>query len=282
LQTSIISASNANGGTGTLVPGAANFVLELRQTNGDGSTLLDTKTVAVTISNLPSPVLALKNFDPESDVTTFNLTVTNRSVYPNSLFNPSPSLPPCGANTSAARTWVDIYDGTTNAYIYGFCSLGSSSDLDGIWFSIPASSTLPASVYIKMTDRLTGNVYTSNTISLNTTPVLALKSIVDNGTGRTYNMTVTNRSIYSDQMFAQFTGGCSSDQTTSSRTYVDIYEANTGNRLYGFCQFGLANDLDGIWLFVPSTSPKPSGGVYIRLNDRKLNHAYQSNAIATP
>lgn len=44
-----VTASNAAGGTGTLVPGAATFQLQLLQSNDTTTTVLDTKTVAVTL-----------------------------------------------------------------------------------------------------------------------------------------------------------------------------------------------------------------------------------------
>ena len=246
-MTRVISASNSNGGTGTLVPGAAQFVLELRQ--GSPSVLLDSRTLNVTlaapptvsvsvtpnpgfvavggtltmtgsvsaapgvstavtwsssntavatvsaagvvtgvsagtatitarsranitqsasstvnvvvpcVTSCPNPILALKSIVGG----TYNMTVTNRAVYSDQLFVASPNLPPCGLNTSASRTWVNIYDADTNLQVYGFCALGSAADLDGIWVFF--SGTPPSGIYITLVDRLTNTTYTSNTIS---------------------------------------------------------------------------------------------------------------------
>jgi hypothetical protein len=50
----IATASNSLGGSGTLTPGAATFRLQLIETNGGTSTVLDTKTVDVTlVTNTP-------------------------------------------------------------------------------------------------------------------------------------------------------------------------------------------------------------------------------------
>jgi hypothetical protein len=148
------------------------------------------------INDCPNPVLALKSAESApGGGTTFNLTVTNRSVYPDAMFAASPTLPPCGLNTSASRTWVDIYDGLTNAYIYGFCALSAPEQLDNIWFSVGAANAPPASVYIKMTDRLTGLVYVSNTLSLGasiTSLTLASNEVVLDGPGTSYTAVMQN------------------------------------------------------------------------------------------
>jgi hypothetical protein len=95
----------------------------------------------------------------------YRLGVTNYAVYPAEMFAARPDLPPCGLNTNASRTWVDIYDATNNSRIYGFCGLKSPSDLNLIWFAESVGTPPPAQVYIKLTDRATGAVYTSNTVT---------------------------------------------------------------------------------------------------------------------
>ena len=95
----------------------------------------------------------------------YKLGVTNYTVYPADMFAPAPTLPPCGLNTNSSRTWVDIYDAINNSRIYGFCGLGRPSDLNLIWFAKPVGTLPPSQVYIKLTDRLTNTVYTSNNVS---------------------------------------------------------------------------------------------------------------------
>jgi hypothetical protein len=99
----------------------------------------------------------------------YRLDVTNRAAFPADLFTASPGLPPCGTNTKAARTWVDIFD-NTGSRLYGFCALGGPDDLGKIWFAVPEGKAPPASVYVVLRDRLTQNAYISNTTSLATTP----------------------------------------------------------------------------------------------------------------
>ena len=121
-------------------------------------------------SDCPSPILALRSVEPGDGSTTYNLTVTNRAVYSDALFAASPNLDPCGLNNNASRTWVDIFNAQTGAYIYGFCALGRAEDLNLIWFTRDNES-LPNSVYITMEDRLTDTIYRSNNLILNETPV---------------------------------------------------------------------------------------------------------------
>jgi hypothetical protein len=156
----------------------ANPVFSLTVQVSDGM-LTDTAIVTVNLNNLPdtgipNPVIGwvmpvpFENYLDAfgNPYTRYRFQVTNWAAYPEEMFDESPALPPCGLNTSASRTWVYIYNGVTNAYIYGFCALGTPSDLTQIWFAIPNDgvSVPPPSIYITMTDRQTSTVYTSNVL----------------------------------------------------------------------------------------------------------------------
>ncbi len=131
--------------------------------------VVSTMTYSCTVLNLPAPVLAFKGFETfTSDGSSYDrywLSVTNRLDYPAEMFMPAPYLPPCGLNTNASRTWVDVYNGDTGTRIYGFCSLSSSADLDFIWFALPAGTIGPKTALITMTDRLCNKTYTSNLVT---------------------------------------------------------------------------------------------------------------------
>lgn len=90
----------------------------------------------------------------------YRYNVDNFNVYPSELFAPAPNLPPCGANTKSARTWVDIYE-QNGKRLYGFCALGSPADLNKIWFALEETVIPPSWVYIEMTDRQTLKKYKS-------------------------------------------------------------------------------------------------------------------------
>lgn len=91
----------------------------------------------------------------------YKYSVDNASAYPDSMFAASPNLPPCGTNTKASRTWVDMYD-QRGKRLYGFCSLGKSADLNQLWFALEDGVVPPSWVYIELTDRMTNTKYKSN------------------------------------------------------------------------------------------------------------------------
>jgi hypothetical protein len=123
---------------------------------------------ATVSAGLPNPILSFtgSEFYSVNDVNfvRYNLAVTNYQAYPASMFAAAPDLPPCGLNTSASRTWINIYDASNDSYIYGFCAFGSPSDLQGIWFAEPVGTPAPDQVYIKMIDRAANVTYTSNSV----------------------------------------------------------------------------------------------------------------------
>ena len=133
----------------------------------------------------PAPVLVFtgtENYTVQGNAfTRYKLSVSNRADYPDSLFRPSPDLPPCGNNANASRTWVDIYNGDTNQRIYGFCALDSADDLDRIWFALPQGDAPPSSVYIVLRDRRCSTSYTSNSTNIPSaapTPLCKLTQVV--------------------------------------------------------------------------------------------------------
>ncbi|HYU65411.1 MAG TPA: cadherin domain-containing protein, partial [Jatrophihabitantaceae bacterium] len=147
-------------------------VFTLTVTASDG-TFTVPATVVVNLTNdttepIPNPILV---FDHKFTRTTdgiifdeYDFTVQNYLAFPAEMFAARPDLPPCGLNTSASRTWVDFFRSADNSYIYGFCALGQPSDLNLIWFAVPTGTAPPSPVYITLTDRETGIVYTSNSV----------------------------------------------------------------------------------------------------------------------
>lgn len=119
--------------------------------------------------SLPQPQLA---FVGKEDYTAGNmrwtrykLSVTNWNSFAADFFQPSPDLPPCGANTNASRTWVDIHDGETGNRLYGFCALSSPASLNSLWFARPQGQQPPATVYISMVDRRANVTRNSNKVA---------------------------------------------------------------------------------------------------------------------
>lgn len=104
------------------------------------------------------------------DYVYYSLVINNKEAYPDSLFAASPSLPPCGLNTSAARTWALIYN-QSDEYLYGFCALSSGSQLDSLWFAHKKTDPAPGMVYVVLKDRLCNKEYKSAPVSLADNPV---------------------------------------------------------------------------------------------------------------
>ena len=126
--------------------------------------VLATQTVA-SAPPPPNPVLYMMGTEPYQTggkhLIRYNYDVLNKADYPAALFAAAPDLPPCGANTKASRTWVDIFD-QRGKRLNGFCALGKPDDLTGIWFALEEGVVPPSYVYIEMNDRQTNTKYKSN------------------------------------------------------------------------------------------------------------------------
>ena len=114
---------------------------------------------------LPNPVLFLTATEPFSNggknFIRYKYDVFNKDAYPADFFAAAPNLPPCGQNTKAARTWVDLYD-QSGKRLQGFCALTKPSDLGKIWFALEEGVVPPSWVYIELNDRQTNTKYKSN------------------------------------------------------------------------------------------------------------------------
>jgi hypothetical protein len=114
---------------------------------------------------LPNPVIVFLGAEPAEisgkQTMRYYFDVDNKSAYPAEMFAAAPDLPPCGANTKASRTWVDVYD-NHGKRLNGFCALGKPADLTKLWFAIDSDAVPPSWIYIEMNDRKTGTKYKSN------------------------------------------------------------------------------------------------------------------------
>ena len=126
---------------------------------------LAVQTTTAEVATIPNPVLMLLGQEPVQiggkSLIRYNFEVFNKEAYPEELFAAAPSLPPCGQNTKASRTWVDIYD-QSGKRLNGFCALGKSADLERLWFVLGENELPPSWVYIELTDRQTNTKYKSN------------------------------------------------------------------------------------------------------------------------
>lgn len=114
---------------------------------------------------LPNPILYFTGVEYYTangrDFTRYKYAVFNSTAYPDALFAPAPTLPPCGSNTNSSRSWVDFFD-SRGKRLYGFCALGNAAGLNKIWFAMETAIVPPSYVYIEITDRATNTKYKSN------------------------------------------------------------------------------------------------------------------------
>jgi uncharacterized protein (UPF0248 family) len=222
----------------------------------------------------PDPEIKYDHKDADGRI---YIPVINRAVYPDKLFAEAPDLPPCGTNTKSSRTWVDVYNAETNARIYGFCALKTSDELKGIWFM---PTTKSGKVYIVIEDRKCEKKYRSNIVEwgecIDTFPNPIIKYDHKDADGRIY-IPVTNWNAYSNDLFRQAPElpPCGLNPK-SSRTWIDIYNAETNTRIYGFCALSKNSDMQSIW-YAPHTK---NGKVYIIMTDRACNKNYKSNTVS--
>ena len=129
------------------------------------ASMFATAKVASAPALLPNPVLYLTGIEAYTTgakkFIRYKYDVFNKDAYPLELFAASPNLPPCGVNTKASRTWVDIYQ-QNGKRLYGFCALAKPADLSQIWFALEEGVLPPSYVYIELTDRQTNTKYKSN------------------------------------------------------------------------------------------------------------------------
>lgn len=119
---------------------------------------------------LPVPVLVAQGTEDYvgsdgNPYTRYDLSVVNWTDYAAELFTSEPDLEPCGLNSSASRTWVDIVDADQEQRIYGFCALADPQGLSGIWFAVPGGTAPPSRVYVVLWDRLYDRSIESNPVS---------------------------------------------------------------------------------------------------------------------
>ena len=116
-------------------------------------------------TSLPNPVLFFLGAEyyqaGGKSYVRYRYSIENREAYPDSMFAAAPALPPCGQNTKASRTWVDLYQ-QNGKRLYGFCALKSNDDLMGIWFALEEGVVPPSWIYVELNDRQTGTKYKSN------------------------------------------------------------------------------------------------------------------------
>ncbi|MEO0337646.1 MAG: hypothetical protein AAF242_00385 [Bacteroidota bacterium] len=113
----------------------------------------------------PDPLISLDKIIPESQFKRYHIDVNNYASFPNYLFELAPTLPSCGLNNHASRSWVEIVDENYKK-LNGYCAMQKSADLAKLSFIVKYGKPLPKRVRIIIRDRACNGAYRSNWINL--------------------------------------------------------------------------------------------------------------------
>src|SRR5436190_19809505 len=101
--------------------------------------VLLTPSSASTAPPLPNPILYLTGTEffhaNGKDFIRYKYDVLNKDDYPDAMFAAASAMPPCGNNTKASWTWVDLFDSCWKRFL-GFSALGKAADLCIFWFAL--------------------------------------------------------------------------------------------------------------------------------------------------
>ena len=115
--------------------------------------------------SIPNPVITFIGTEAVTaggkNLTRYRFDVANKSDFPKEMFAAAPTLPPCGSNTNASRTWIDLYD-QQGKRLNGFCDVTDPNKLTNLWFATDEGAVPPSWVYIEFNDRQTNTKYKSN------------------------------------------------------------------------------------------------------------------------
>ena len=118
-----------------------------------------------TNATVPNPILFMTHTEyftaNGQEMVRYRYDVLNKDAYPADFFAAAPALPPCGSNTNASRTWIDLFD-QSGKRLNGFCAFSSPQQLSSLWFALPVTQVPPSYVFIVFTDRQTDAKYKSN------------------------------------------------------------------------------------------------------------------------
>ncbi|MBI3560621.1 MAG: caspase family protein [Gammaproteobacteria bacterium] len=124
----------------------------------------------VALAQLPNPVLVARGnrvvMGVAGGMIRYSLEISNWNAYPADFFKPAPNLAPCGTNTNAARSWLDIYEAGTNRRLYGFCALSEPKALSSLSFAVASTANPPKQIYVILTDRGSNQQYQSNVVAV--------------------------------------------------------------------------------------------------------------------
>jgi len=95
---------------------------------------------------------------------------------------------------------------------------------------------------------------------------------------RIYTIEITNRTEFSDELFAASADlpPCGTN-TNSARTWINVYVDN-GRRVYGWCAIHSIAELSSLKFNIPADDPQPAK-IYVDFVDRREGKIVKSNKI---
>jgi hypothetical protein len=114
----------------------------------------------------PKPIANYKGAsDGASGYFNISFGVSNFASYSNTFLTASPDLSACGLNTSASRTWLEVYT-NTGVRIYGYCALSQNTQMQKLSFPWKKGTPLPKGFFIRLHDRRCNKIVQSNTVPI--------------------------------------------------------------------------------------------------------------------
>ena len=140
--------------------------MKMRFASFIGSLLILVGTSAgATTPSIPNPMITFIGTEAVTvggkNLTRYRFDVANKSDFPKEMFAAAPTLPPCGSNKNASRTWIDLYD-QQGKRLNSFCDVTDPNKLTNLWFATDEGAVPPSWVYIEFNDRQTNTKYKSN------------------------------------------------------------------------------------------------------------------------
>ena len=97
-----------------------------------------------------------------------------------------------------------------------------------------------------------------------------------------YTFSVTDHALFNNVFFTPSPNlpACGLNHN-SARTWLDIFNANGGARIYGYCALTSSAQMVKLTFAVPKASPQPKA-FFITLTDRLCHQTKKSNVAAIP
>lgn len=237
-----------------------------KRTPGTTTTIMPT-----TASTVPTTVIPTATVPPIPVLTTITVSPSTASVIvgktENFYFSPKDQF---GTFMATNVVWVSS---DTNV---------GTIDRNGV-FSAKASGRTKVSA-------VNGSVIGSASVSVIRDPAQPLTPqlsfvgsesyTVNSRTFLRYRLTIDNWNDFPPELFdvAPDLPPCGLNKN-ATRTWVNIYYSINNNYIYGFCALSSPQDLTSIW-FALEQGSIPTSGVYVELEDRRINKKYRSNTVS--